>query len=142
LEDEKAAAQNAYDDLCDEILDSATEVEDLMDFSSGSESEQGFHKAPKSHTVTTSSTEPLAGPQESQSSLGAISVNPEDSLLIDLGIQTPTTEVASGMVNSNFVKNTITHLPSRNACTKKLKNATRTSASMIGEEITLKRLMS
>jgi hypothetical protein len=142
LEDEEAAAQNAYDDLCDEILDSATETEDLMDFSNESESEQDFHKAPKSHTATTSSTKPLAGSQESQGSLGGTSVNQEDSLLIDLGRQTLTNEVLSEMVNSNFYKNTLGHLPSRKAFTKKLKNATRTLASMIGEEITLKRLMS
>jgi hypothetical protein len=142
LEDEEAAAQNAYDDLYDEILDSTTETEDLMDFSSESESEQDFHKAPKSHTVTTSSTEPLAGSQESQGSLGGTSVTQEDSLLIDLGMQALTTEVLSGMVNSNFVKNTLVHLPSRKAFAKQLKNVTRTLASMIGEEITLKRLMS
>jgi hypothetical protein len=129
LEDEEAAAQNAYDDLCDEILDSTTETEDLMEFSSESESEQDFHKAPKSHTATTSSTEPLAGSQESQGSLGGTSVNVEDSLLIDLGILALTTEVLSGMVNSNFVKNAIAHLPSRKAFAKKLKNATRTLAS-------------
>jgi hypothetical protein len=70
LEDKEAAAQNAYDNLCDEMLDSTTETEDLMDFSSESESEQDFHKAPKSHTATISSTEPLAGSQESQGSLG------------------------------------------------------------------------
>jgi hypothetical protein len=74
--------------------------------------------------------------------LGGTSVNQEDSLLIDLGRQTPTTEVVSGMVNSNFIKNTLAHLPSRKTFAKKLKNATRTLASMIGEEITLKRLMS
>jgi hypothetical protein len=142
LEDEEAATQNAYDDLCDKILDNTTETEDLMDFSSESESEQVFHKAPKSHTATTSSIEPLPGSQESQSSLGGISVNQEDPLLIDLGMQAPTTEVVSGMVNSNFVKNTIVHLPSRKAFTKKLKNVSRTLAFMIGEEITLKRLMS
>jgi hypothetical protein len=101
-----------------------------------------FIRPPKSHTATTSSTEPLAGSQESQSSLGGTSVNQEDSLLIDLGMQAPTTEVLSGMVNSNFFKNTLIHLPSRKAFAKKLKNTTRTLASMIGEEITLKRLMS
>jgi hypothetical protein len=46
------------------------------------------------------------------------------------------------MVNSSFIKNTLAHLPSRKAFAKKLKNTTRTLASMIGEEITLKRLMS
>jgi hypothetical protein len=142
LEDEEAATQNAYDDLCDEILDSATEVEDLMDISSESESEQDFHKAPKSHTATTSSTKPSAGSQESQGNLGGTPVNQEDSLLIDLGMQALTTEVLSGMVNSNFYKNTLAHLPSRKAFTKRLKNATRTLASMIGEEIPLKRLIS
>jgi hypothetical protein len=113
-----------------------------MDFSSESESEQDSHKAPKSHTVTTSSKEPPAGSQESQSNLGVTLVSQEDSLLIDLGMQAQTTEVLSSMVNSNFIRNTIVHLASRKAFAKKFKNATRTLASMIGEEITLKRLMS
>ncbi|KAB5587895.1 Retrovirus-related Pol polyprotein [Ceratobasidium theobromae] len=123
------AAQEAYEDLCYE-----SEEDDLINLESESEpseSEEDFHEPLKSMTVAASSEKPITEAEEPQVSLGG-NANQQEA-----------TAVTVHLTKSSLVEFSFPKMPTRRSLTKKLKLAkVRSQAVKIGEEITLKWLMS